>query len=274
MLPAVSQVCALHSPLETDIADYAAGACRTIELWFGKLDAYLKQQHTLDDVRRLCDEHGVTTPVASFQGGLLTSQADARREHWALFEQRLAQCRALGVQTLVLAGDIHGPLTDDDLQRVRVSLAQAAQQAGASGVRLAFEFQASATLANNLQSAASLVAEVGSPHLGLCFDVFHYYLGPSKFEDLAWLSPENLFHVQFADLSGVPREMASDADRILPGDGDFQLEPIVNILRQIDYKGCVSVELMNPHIWQIPARSVGEIAVTALRKVLGQAAMG
>lgn len=272
MLPAVSQVCSLHAPFEKDIEEYAGGACRTIELWLGKLDGYLKN-HTLADARALLAQHEVTTPVASFQGGLLTSQGDARREHWNLFAKRLEQCQALGVKTLVVAGDIRGPLTEQDIERVRVSLSQAAEQAGAAGVRLALEFQAQATLANNLESAASLVAEIGSPHLGLCFDVFHYYVGPSKFEDLGYLSRENLFHVQLCDLSGVARELASDADRILPGDGDFQLQPILNALREIGYDGCVSVELMNPQIWQIAPRSVGEIAITALRKLLGQAGM-
>ncbi len=104
--------------------------------------------------------------------------------------------------------------------------------------------------------------------------MFHYYTGPSKLEDLAYLSRDNLFHVQLCDLSGVPRELAADADRILPGDGDFQLTPIVDALRSIDYQGCVSVELMNPQIWQIPPRQVAEIGMTALRKLLGQASMG
>lgn len=273
MLPALSQVCSLHAPFETDIADYAAGACRTIELWTGKLDGYLKQ-HTLDDARRLLAEHDVQAPVASFQGGLFIEPGAARDEHWSRFRERLSQCRPLGIATLVVAGDIHGPLTERDVERVRTSLAEAAEAAGAAGVRLAFEFQAPATLANNLESAASLVAEIGSPHLGLCFDVFHYYTGPSKFEDLGHLSPANLFHVQLCDLAGVARELASDADRILPGDGDFQLAPILDVLRQIGYAGCVSVELLNPQIWQIPPRSVGEIAITALRKLLGQASMG
>jgi len=273
MLAVVSQVCSLHAPFEKDIEDYAAGACTQIELWLGKLDAYLKS-HTLADVRELLMKHGVSLPVASFQGGLLTSQGPARAEHWELFGKRLEQCRALDVKTLVVAGDIRGPLTEQDIERVRISLAQAAEQAGAAGVRLALEFQAQATLANNLQSAASLVAEIGSPHLGLCFDVFHYYVGPSKFEDLGYLSLENLFHLQLCDLSGVPRELATDSDRILPGDGDFALLPILEVLRQIGYDGCVSVELMNPQIWQVPPRQFGEIAVTALRKLLGQATMG
>ncbi|HEX4149123.1 MAG TPA: sugar phosphate isomerase/epimerase, partial [Pirellulales bacterium] len=150
----------------------------------------------------------------------------------------------------------------------------AAQAAGEQGLRLALEFQAHSTLGNNLQTAAALVGDVASPQLGLCLDVFHYYAGPSKFEDLAYLSPANLFHVQFSDLTDVARETATDGDRILPGDGDFQLGPIVEALTAIGYADYVSVELMNPQIWQVPARQFGEIAMTALRKVLGQASMG
>jgi 2-keto-myo-inositol isomerase len=141
-------------------------------------------------------------------------------------------------------------------------------------VRLALEFQARSAFVNNLQTAAALVAEVGSPHLGICLDAFHYFVGPSKPEDFGYLSNDNLFHVQLCDVSGVPREFATDADRILPGDGDFQLDPLIARLREIDYRGYVSVELMNPQIWRIAPLQFGEIAMTALRKILGQASMG
>lgn len=273
MKPALSQVCSLDSPFEKDIEDYAAGACRAVEIWLGKLERYL-ESHTVDDVRRLLAEYDMAAPVASFQGGLLASQADARREHWGHFERRLALLRSLDVGTLVVACDVVGPLVQQDLDRVRASLVQAAEQAGRQGVRLALEFQASATLGNNLQTAAALVAEAASPHLGLCLDVFHYYLGPSKPEDLAYLSRENLFHVQLSDLSGTPRELAADGDRILPGDGDFQLSPLLDALRAIGYEGYVSLELMNPQIWRVPARQFSEVGMTALRKLLGQASMG
>ncbi|HND56681.1 MAG TPA: sugar phosphate isomerase/epimerase, partial [Pirellulaceae bacterium] len=119
----------------------------------------------------------------------------------------------------------------------------------------------------------ALVAEVGSPHLGLCLDVFHFYCGPSKGEDLGYLTRDNLFHVQLSDLADVPRELATDGDRILPGDGDLPLTMIVGRLREIGYAGPVSVELMNPHLWQVPARQFGEIALTALRRLLGMASM-
>ncbi|HEX7450551.1 MAG TPA: sugar phosphate isomerase/epimerase family protein [Pirellulales bacterium] len=273
MKPALSQVCSLDSPFEKDVEDYAAGACHAIEIWLGKLERFL-EAHTVDDVRRLLAEHDMTAPVASFQGGLLASQGDARREHWAHFERRLRLLNSLSIETLVMACDVMGPLAQHDLDRVRASLAQAAGMAGQEGVRLALEFQATAALGNNLQTAAALVDEANSPYLGLCFDVFHYYLGPSKPEDLAYLSHENLFHVQLSDLSGTPRELAADGDRILPGDGDFQLSPIFEVLRAIDYQGYISLELMNPQIWRVPARQLGEVGMTALRRLLGQASMG
>jgi len=272
MKPALAQVCSLNSPFEKDVEDYAAGACRAIEAWLGKLETYL-EHHSAADVRALLERHGMAMPVASFQGGLLDSQGDFRREHWASFERRLVLCRELGIETLVVAADVAGPLDQHAFERVRVSLKQAAAKAAEHGVRVALEFQARAALANNLQTAAALVDATASPALGICFDVFHYYVGPSKPEDLGHLTPENLFHVQLCDLAGQMRELASDADRVLPGDGDFLLGPIVDHLRAIGYDGWVSVELMNPQIWQVPARQFGEIAMTALRKVLGQASM-
>lgn len=273
MIPALSQVCTLHSPFEKDVEDYAAGECRAIEVWLTKLETYL-QSHSLDDVRRLLADQECTAPVASFQGGLLISQGDARREHWQHFERRLELCRALEIKTLVIAGDVHGPIDQQDFERLRMSLSQAAVKAGEHGVRLALEFQSKATYPNNLQSAAALVAEISSPHLGLCLDAFHFFVGPSKESDLGYLSPDNLFHVQLCDLAGQPREFAADADRVLPGDGDFPLTALVEHLRETRYAGCVSVELMNPAIWQISPRQFGEVATTALRKVLGLASMG
>jgi len=273
MKPTLSQVSTLKSSFALDVEDYAAAACDALELWFGKLETYL-DDHTVDDARKLLSDQGMAVPVAAFQGGLLISQGEARRAHWQHFERRLELARQLGIGTLVVAGDVVGPLEQHDLERAQVSLRQAAELAARQGVRLALEFQAHATFMNNLQTAAAVVAEVGSPHLGLCLDAFHYYLGPSKEEDLQYLTRENLFHVQLCDLAGVAREFATDADRILPGDGDFHLQPILDRLHLIGYQGCVSIELMNPQIWEIPPRQVAEISLTALRKLLGQAHMG
>ena len=211
--------------------------------------------------------------AASFQGGLLTSQGDARREHWLHFESRLGLLRELGVPVLVLAGDAFGPLGPQDLSRLSMSLGEAATRAADAGVRLALEFDARASFPNNLQSAVALVEDVGHPNLGICLDWFHFSVGPSKPLDLYLLSPETLAHVQLSDTADVPREMAADADRILPGEGSSPPDDLVRRLVEIGYTGAVSVELLNPRLWRVPPRQFGEIAMTSLRTLLGQASM-
>ncbi len=175
-----------------------------------KLENYL-QTHSLAECQSLFAKHEVTPVAASYQGGLLVSQGEKRREAWDLFRRRLQLCRDLKIPTVIVAGDISAPLDEQTLERLKVSLRQVAQECAAQGVRAAFEFQSAAAFANNLQTAASLVAEIGHEAVGLCFDAFHFYVGPSKTEDLGYLTPQNLFHVQLCDLADVPREFASDA---------------------------------------------------------------
>lgn len=273
MIPALAQICSLESSFAVDVEEYAAGQCTAIDGWLTKLERHVSE-HSPSDTRSLLDAHGVDLPVASFQGGLLDSQAEARQQAWELFDRRLDLCRELNVGTIVLACDVRAPLTQPDVERVQQSLVKVAQSAGKHELRVALEFQSQAALGNNLQTAAALVEEVGSPHLGLCFDVFHYYVGPSQAEDLRYLTQENLFHVQVCDLADVPREFATDSDRILPGDGDIPLLPVISRLREINYQGLVALELMNPQLWQVPPRQMGEIGMTALRKLLDQASMG
>ncbi len=268
MQPCISQVCSLESHFATDLEDYAAGHCPAVELWLTKLEGYL-QTHPVEDVKKLLEDNDIAAPVASLQGGLLTSQADARKEAWDLFDKRIALCKELGVQVMVIACDVPSPLTATDLERARASLKEIGSRAGQGGVKAALEFQVRSAVGNNLQTALALVEEAGSPHLGICLDAFHYYTGPSQPEDLGGLTAENLFHVQLCDLLTVPREFASDSDRILPGDGDIPLAPIIEHLKRINYQGAVSIELMNPQIWKIPALQFGETAITALRQLLG-----
>jgi sugar phosphate isomerase/epimerase len=272
MKPAIATVCSLEAPLATVLEEYAAGHVDAVDLWLGHADAFVREQG-IAALRERLAAHGISPAAASFQGGLLTSQGDARHEHWRHFGERLALCRDLGIPVLVVAGDAFGPLGADDLGRLQVSLVEAASRATDAGVRLALEFDARASFPNNLQSAVAVVEQVGSPSLGLCLDWFHYTVGPSKPLDLWLLSQENLAHVQLSDIADVPREMAADADRILPGEGSSPPDELVARLREIGYTGAVAVELHNPALWRVPPRQFGEIAMTALRRVLGQASM-
>src|SRR5262249_3556307 len=152
--------------------------------------------HAPADVRNALADRGMTLAAASYQGGLLLSQGEARKAHYDHFRRRLDLCQFFGIPTLLVVADFADKVQPVDLQRAVVSLKQAGQWAAGAGVRLGLEFRGSATFCSSLDTALSLVASCGEPNVGVCLDVFHYYTGPSKFDDLALLTKDNLAFVQ------------------------------------------------------------------------------
>jgi sugar phosphate isomerase/epimerase len=272
MRAGVSTVCSLDAPLATVLEDYAAGHCDTVDLWLGHVETFLESASPAA-LRDLLEQHGITAVAASFQGGLVSAEGEAGNEHWRHFEARLALLESLAIPVLVVAGDAFGPLGPRDLSRLSANLSAAAARARDSGVKLALEFDSRASFPDNLQSAVALVEDVGHPSLGLCLDWFHFTVGPSKPLDLGLLTRDTLAHVQLSDIADVPREMATDADRILPGEGCSPPGDLLGVLAALGSPAAVCIEVMNPRLWRVPPRQFGEIAMTSLRRLLGQASM-
>ncbi len=278
MQPALSQTCTMPAPLEEDFHACGDAGAEAIELWLTKVEDYL-QQHAIGELQDLAASRNLKFAAGGVQGGLLFSQGEVRKEAWKLFEQRLQLCSMLRIPTLIVVPDFvlsgaNVRVEATDIERAQVSARQAAELAAGFNVRLALEFLGKAPFLNNLESAVSFAASIDHPHFGLCLDVHQFYTGPSKHEDLRYLHADNLFHVQLSDLADVPRELATDTDRILPGDGDFSISPVVERLREIGYGGFVSLEVWNPTFWQIAPSQVADIGLTALRQVLGLAQRG
>jgi 2-keto-myo-inositol isomerase len=270
MKPCLSEALTMSATFAEDVAACADAGCPALEVWLTKLEAHLEQA-TPEQTKALLADRKVQPVAAAYQGGLLLSQGEQRRAHYDQFQRRLSLCQEFAIPTLLVVADFVEKIGALALERAQVSLQHAAQLAATFNVRLALEFRGRATWCASLDTALAMIKACGADNLGICFDVFHYYTGPSKFEDLALLDSRNLAHVQLCDLAGTPRELATDADRILPGDGDFQLGPILEHLRRIGYAGWVSVELFNPDLWKMKPVQVSEAAFTAMRKVLSDA---
>jgi sugar phosphate isomerase/epimerase len=270
MQPCISQAATLPTSFADDITGYAEGGVNAVEIWLTKLEQHL-QQTSPADTRRLLADRGIRPVAAAYQGGLLLSGEAERKVHYEHFKRRLDLCQYLGIPTVVLAADAITKPERTMLGSAVIGLAEAARWAQAFGVTLALEFRSRGSFCSSLDTALSLVAACGEPNVGVCLDLFHFYTGPSKFDDLALLTRDNLAHVQVCDLAGVPRELATDADRILPGEGDFHLTPIFERLRAIGYTGWVSLELMNPVLWQAKPASLAELGWQALERLTGPA---
>jgi 2-keto-myo-inositol isomerase len=263
----LSEATTLPAPFAEDVEACAGGGFPALEVWLTKLETHL-EAHSAADTQKLLADRGISLPAAAYQGGLLISQGRQRKAHFDDFRRRLELCQAFGIGTLLVVADFVQAVDPTALERSVVSLTQAGQWAAGFGVRLALEFRAADTFCASLDTAVRLVAACGEPNVGICLDLFHFFTGPSKEADIDLLSPQNLFWVQACDLPGVPRELATDADRILPGDGDLPLDFILGKLRDRGYDGFISLELMNPILWQTKASQVAELGAAALRRVL------
>jgi 2-keto-myo-inositol isomerase len=254
MKPCISQACTLPSSFADDIQAYAGAGCLAVEAWLTKLETHLEKA-SVEETRALLEDRQVRLVAGAYQGGLLLSQGEQRKAHFDHFKRRLDLCQTFGIPTMLLTADFAGRVEPIDLERAVVSLTEAARWAQAFGVRLALEFRGRDTFCASLDTAAAVVRACGEPN---------------KFEDLAHLSRENCFHVQVCDLAGVARELATDRDRILPGEGDFQLGPIVAHLRRIGYEGHVSLEMMNQELWRVKPAQLAELGYNALTRLLGE----
>jgi sugar phosphate isomerase/epimerase len=267
MKPCISETTTMAASFAEDVQAFSAAGFQAMDVWLTKLETHLEKQ-SLADTRKLLEDQQMHPAAASYQGGLLLSQGEQRKAHFDHFRKRLEICQSLEIPQLLVIADFTGETNSTSLERALVSLKQAAQWAAGFDVRLGLEFRSSAAFCRSLDTALALVTQCSEPNLGICLDLFHYYTGPSKLEDLKSLTKETLSFVQVCDLAGVPRELARDADRILPGDGDFQLGPIIERFREIGYDGYVSLELMNPVLWDMPGSRVAEMGMKAINRLL------
>ena len=143
--------------------------------------------------------------------------------------------------TLVVAGDT-APMarTRRDIERIVVQLLSeaaddAADGGSSAGAGVSIERRHLPTTWGRRFGLIEAMRQTESGHLPRL--VSFSYTGPSKAADLELLTPANLFHVQLCDLVAVPRELASDADRVLPGEGDSEVEPIIERLAATRLRG-------------------------------------
>ena len=204
MKPCISEATTMPATSSANVAAYAGAGCTAMEVWLTKLETHL-EKHSVTDTHKLLQDRRMTLAAAAYQGGLLLSQGEARKAHYDHFRRRLDLCQQFGIGTLLIVGDFAEPVDSTALERAVVSLKQAAQWAAGFDVRLALEFRSSAAFCNNLETATSMIAQCGQPNVGVNFDVFHYYTGPSKLEDLHLLTPATLAHVQVSDVAGVSK---------------------------------------------------------------------
>jgi len=269
MKPCISQATTMPAAFADDIGAFGAAGFEAVEIWLRKLETFL-ESHSLADAGQVLADAGVKAVAASTHGGLLLAEGERKSQNIDRLKRRLEWCEGLGIGRLTLLSLPGEGADGEHYGRAIENLREAADLAAPHGVTLALEPNRASRFCNALETAAVLVAHSDRPNLGVAFDAFHFYMGLSQFDDLALLDKHNLAWVQLCDCGETLRELADDADRIFPGDGAFRLDAILEQFRRIGYDGYVSLELLNPRIWELPPRQAAEVGLMAMRRVLGE----
>jgi len=125
-------------------------------------------------------------------------------------------------------------------------LREIAREAESIGVRIALEpFQLegieSWSIANTLTDAAQLIDEIGSPAVGIQFDVWHLWNTPDLFEEIE-RHAHRIVGVHVSDWREPTRGWA---DRVLPGDGVANIPAILGALERAAWDGFYDIEIFS-----------------------------
>ncbi len=155
----------------------------------------------------------------------------------------------------------------DHLAREFAHLCALADQAS---IRIALEPQAYCHV-KTPEEGLRLIEAAGSATAGLCIDIWHLARSGYALEKLADLDPERLVSVEINDAAAEPVGSLIDdtiTNRLLPGEGDFDLDTFIRAIRATGYTGPWGVEMLSDDFRRTPLRTALQDVASAATRVL------
>ncbi len=246
-LPCLNTSTIRPASLGDKIAAAAQAGFRAIEPWNDDVDAYLAAGGTMESLRALLGEKGLTVPsVIAIMGWVGCPDAERDRQRTEAI-RRIEQAVALGAPHIVASP----PGGRIDLDRAARDYREVLQLGKERGIRPSMEFLGFVEQINNINAAWEIVQRAGDPDGTLVIDWFHMVRGQaSTVDDLRRIPADKISIVHLDDVPyNKPFSQMSDGDRVYPGDGDIPLEEMFATLSEIGYRGAVSLELFNAEYW-------------------------
>jgi sugar phosphate isomerase/epimerase len=226
---------------------YAKAGVRAVEPQLTKVREFA-QKESVAAARRLLDDLGLKAVSSSNQVGL-AEPGDARARSLEDLKWKVELAQALGCDRIVAPSAGTGQYTAEDYKRGAENLREAGEIARPFGVSVMLEFTRTSRFVGSLPTALTMVREAGHPNVRVMMDLYHFWGGISKFEDLDLLRDAELHHLHFEDVPAEPpREIQQQPHRVWPGDGVTPLRRIVEVLKRKKYAGAASIEMFNPAI--------------------------
>jgi 2-keto-myo-inositol isomerase len=257
--------------LTTDIRVAGAAGYQVVELRDTKIERYLTSGGTMAALRDLVKHAGVGVLSLNALEDSTLRVGDALRPVLGRARTFCEWAKGLDCPYIISVPSFLPPggLSEAEIRgRTVAALRQMAAIAADFGVSVGFEFLGFPTCSvNTLGAARRIVEEVGDPQVGIVIDVFHFYAGGSRLEDLDSLDGARVFIVHLDDAEPGEPSGLTDAHRLMPGDGVIPLKPLVSRLEDTGYQGAYSLELFRPEFWAMDPEAVAKRGLESMQRL-------
>lgn len=193
-------------------------------------------------IKTLCSGYGLSMPAVAAHRSLLDEDPDAHRENMRVLKRAVDLCaewsdgRGAPALDTVLGGapEDWEPRQDFIFERVRELLDYAA----ARNVVIGMEAHVGSAL-DTAEKSVQLVEAMGSPYLGLNFDISHFDVLGMPIDEAVRLMAPHTVHTHVKDQRGrVP-----DYEFLVPGEGDFDFAAYLRAMHAAGYEGSITAEV-------------------------------
>jgi 2-keto-myo-inositol isomerase len=249
------------TPILGQIRAAASAGYAGIELWFDAVDAHLGRQGRLSDIQHALADHGLAVPTMIYLGDWFDCPDSAYPGVMDECKRRMGIAAELGAPYVIAGPPVGHADYDVGARRYRELL----EIGSAMGVKPAIEYLGFVAQLNTIEEALTVMRKCGRNDATTVLDPAHIYRGGGSVESIAKLSAKQIAICHYDDCpANVPREVQRDNDRVMPGDGVFDLKRYLSLLRQIGYRGYLSLELFREDLW---SRDPAQVAHEGLEKM-------
>ncbi|MFF1712775.1 bifunctional sugar phosphate isomerase/epimerase/4-hydroxyphenylpyruvate dioxygenase family protein [Streptomyces sp. NPDC058268] len=253
----------LSGPLSEKLTAVATAGFDGVEIFENDL---LGGPLSPEEVRLRCADLGLGIDLYQPFRDFEAVPADVLARNLRRAERKFAVMERLGADLLLVCSSVAPESVDDDALAAE-QLRLLADRAAAHGIRIAYEALAWGRHVSTYDHAWRIVEQADHPALGTCLDSFHILSRGSDPKGIADIPGEKIFFLQLADAPLMAMDVLqwSRHYRCFPGQGGFDLAPLVAATVRAGYQGPLSLEVFNDVFRQAGAAST---AVDALRSLL------
>lgn len=260
----------LDLPSEIDLV--ARAGYHGIEPWIREIEQYAKNGGSLKDLaKRISDQGLVVQSAIGFAQWIVDDDAK-RAEGLEQAKRDMDLVQQIGGTRIAAPPAGANDQSPVDLHKAAERYRALLELGEKIGVVPQLEVWGFSKSLSRMSECAFVAMESGHKDACLLLDVYHLYKGGSEFTGLKMLNGTSMHAIHVNDYPAAPpRAEINDAARVYPGDGVAPLGDVLRTLRDIGFRGMLSLEVFNRDYWKQDPATVVKTGIEKTRAVVRKA---